>query len=220
MNASLERKISTQQYFDSQLIIIGLSTPEYRKLWKDFYQKFGKLSPSELLELGFLFIQSGYFEMQQLGIELLGSSKKTLILLDESHLNNIIVRLDNWACTDNFGVNVLGKCWQLGVVSRDYILNLSSRPGLWERRLSLVACVPLNQKSSGGRGAPEITLKLCSEHIHDREELIVKALSWILRKLAVFEPGTVMDFIHQHRTDLHPLIVREVLNKINTGKKN
>jgi len=46
-----------------------------------------------------------------------------------------------------------------------------------------------------------------------------KALSWALRELAKRDTDPVKDFINSHQNRLHPRVVREVNNKLKTGKK-
>lgn len=61
---------------------------------------------------------------------------------------------------------------------------------VWRRAVS-VSTVPLNMKSRGGIGDPQRTLAVCDLLIADRDDMVVKALSWALRELAEREPVRV-----------------------------
>ena len=62
----------------------------------------------------------------------------------------------------------------------------------------MVCTVCLNRKSLGGYGDPDRTLAVCRLLVGDRDDMVVKALSWALREL-------VQDVLHQpHRAPLVP----------------
>ena len=75
-------------------------------------------------------------------------------------------------------------------------------------------------KSRGGTGESERTLAVCEMLISDRNDMVVKALSWALRELAEREPGRVKAFVRQHERELPARALREVRNKLETGLKN
>ena len=55
--------------------------------------------------------------------------------------------------------------------------------------------------------------------IEDRDDMIVKAMSWALRALAKRDPKAVDTFLKRYRSRLAPRVVREVGNKLRTGLK-
>jgi len=50
--------------------------------------------------------------------------------------------------------------------------------------------------------------------------MVVKALSWALRELAKRDPQAVSAFLTEHEAALAARVVREVRNKLTTGRKN
>jgi 3-methyladenine DNA glycosylase AlkD len=54
----------------------------------------------------------------------------------------------------------------------------------------------------------------------DRDDMVVKALSWALRALAVRDPDAVRAFLVEYEDRLAPRVLREVRNKLSTGLKN
>ena len=54
----------------------------------------------------------------------------------------------------------------------------------------------------------------------DRDDMVVKALSWALRELAKKHPKEALAFVEVHRDRLSARVSREVRNKIATGLKN
>ncbi len=56
--------------------------------------------------------------------------------------------------------------------------------------------------------------------LDDREDMIVKAVSWALRMLAPWEPEAVRAFMDKHGERVPARARREVRNKLTTGYKN
>jgi 3-methyladenine DNA glycosylase AlkD len=54
----------------------------------------------------------------------------------------------------------------------------------------------------------------------DRDDMVVKALSWALREVVVWDANAVRAFLETHRDALAPRIMREGRNKLKTGLEN
>ena len=54
----------------------------------------------------------------------------------------------------------------------------------------------------------------------DHDDMIVKALSWALRSLIVWDRNGVARFLHEHDARLASRVKREVRHKLVTGRKN
>ena len=80
--------------------------------------------------------------------------------------------------------------------------------------------MPLNAKSQGGIGDASRTLAVCQMLLEDRDDMVVKAMSWALRALTVREPRVVSDFVDAREEVLAARVVREVRNKLRTGRKS
>jgi 3-methyladenine DNA glycosylase AlkD len=80
--------------------------------------------------------------------------------------------------------------------------------------------VPLNNKARGGSGDVQRTLMVCRLAVTDRDDMVVKALSWALRELSKRDSKSVKQFLSEHKKTLAARVVREVNNKLNTGLKN
>jgi 3-methyladenine DNA glycosylase AlkD len=75
-------------------------------------------------------------------------------------------------------------------------------------------------RSRGGEGDAERTLAICALCAEDRGDMVVKACSWALRALGPRDPAAVRAFVRQHETALAPRVLREVRNKLQSGRKN
>jgi 3-methyladenine DNA glycosylase AlkD len=62
-------------------------------------------------------------------------------------------------------------------------------------------------------------VEVCTRLARDREDMVVKAQSWALRELSKKHPEQARRFIAKHRKVLAARVVREVGNKLATGRK-
>jgi 3-methyladenine DNA glycosylase AlkD len=128
--------------------------------------------------------------------------------------------LDGWGSVDAFGSYISGPAWRQGGISDEAVRRWAASPDRWWRRAALVSTVPLNLRSRGGTGDAARTLDICGRLAADRDPMVVKALSWALRELVVWDPGAVRRFLDAHGDTLAAPIRREVRSKLETGRKN
>lgn len=129
--------------------------------------------------------------------------------------------LDDWKSTDCFGSFVGGVAWREGVLSDRDIAALAASPDRWLRRAALVCTVPLNCRARGaGEPCAKRTLAVCRKLVDDRDDMVVKAMSWALRELGRRDPEPVRRFLATCGDRLAPRARREVNNKLETGLKN
>jgi 3-methyladenine DNA glycosylase AlkD len=73
--------------------------------------------------------------------------------------------------------------------------------------------------ADGGHGDPVRTLAICRRLVHDRDDMVEKALSWSLRALAARDRTAVEQFLAAENAALAARVKREVRNKLATGLK-
>jgi 3-methyladenine DNA glycosylase AlkD len=127
--------------------------------------------------------------------------------------------MGDWGAVDAFGSYVSGPAWRLGRLPDAVVHRWAASPDRWWRRAALVSTVPLNLRSRGGTGDPGRTLDICGRLAADRDDMVVKALSWALRELVYWDPGAVRGFLEGHGDELAPRVRREVRSKLETGRK-
>lgn len=64
------------------------------------------------------------------------------------------------------------------------------------------------------------TLAVCRLLVDDRDDMVVKALSWALRAVVTHDTDAVREFLTAFNGRLAPRVKREVTNKLETGLKN
>jgi 3-methyladenine DNA glycosylase AlkD len=131
--------------------------------------------------------------------------------------------MNTWSDVDCFGCFVGGVAWRSGRISDREVARFASSADRWRRRAALVATVPLNAKSRGATsatGEAARTLAVCAQLLDDRDDMVVKAMSWALRELAKRNPLAVREFLSAHSERLAARVRREVANKLTTGRKS
>jgi 3-methyladenine DNA glycosylase AlkD len=126
----------------------------------------------------------------------------------------------DWGSVDAFGCSVSGPVWQRGRIPDAAVQRWAASPDRWWRRAALVSTVPLNLRSRGGTGDTGRTLDICRRLAADGDDMVVKALSWALRELVVWDPQAVRRFLDTHHEVLAARVRREVRSKLETGRKH
>ncbi|MEZ4585631.1 MAG: DNA alkylation repair protein [Gemmatimonadales bacterium] len=151
-----------------------------------------------------------------LGYELAFHHEAALEALSATRLERLGRGLSSWGDVDPFGCYLSGPAWERGRIDDRRVLRWAGSPNRWWRRIALVSTVPLNRR---GHAAPLRTLAVCERLVADRDEMVVKAMSWALRALGVRDPASVRKFLGQHGPALAARVRREVTHKLDTGRK-
>jgi 3-methyladenine DNA glycosylase AlkD len=152
--------------------------------------------------------------------ELIHHDGAALASLDAGELERLGRGINSWDTVDAFAVYLAGPAWREGQVRDTLIHRWARSQDRWWRRTALVATVPLNSVARGGAGDTRRTLAICRMLLDDRDDMVVKAMSWALRELAKRNPRAVSSFLKRHRLRLASRVVREVRNKLKTGRKS
>ena len=128
--------------------------------------------------------------------------------------------LADWGAVDAFGCVLAGPAWRRGRLADEVVQGWAASRDRWWRRAALVSTVPLNLRSRGGTGDTSRTLDICARLVADRDDMVVKALSWALRALVVWDPAAVAGFLEEHGEVLAARVRREVRSKLATGRKH
>jgi 3-methyladenine DNA glycosylase AlkD len=126
----------------------------------------------------------------------------------------------DWGSVDAFGCLVSGPAWRRGRIPDAAVQRWAASSDRWWRRAALVTTVPLNLRSRGGTGDAGRTLDICRRLAADGDDMVVKALSWALRELVVWDPEAVRRFLDDHHEVLAARVRREVRSKLETGRKH
>lgn len=196
-----------------------IDTPSVRALRRRYAKALADESPKTVRFVTSLLNGAGWAE-RVVAWEVLAGHDRAFALLNDRRAEQMARGLSDWGSVDLFGVTVLGQAWRAGLVSDSKILAWSRSRDRWRRRLALVATVPLNSRARGGTGDARRTLRVCRMLLGDRDEMVVKAMSWSLRELARRDRASVEAFLVKEESRLASRVRREVLNTLRTGRKS
>jgi len=114
--------------------------------------------------------------------------------------------INNWDLVDTSAEHIVG----------DFLLDKSKKPlyqlagsqGLWERRISILAtfCFIKRQQYSE-------TMKISEMLLHDRQDLIHKAVGWMLREVGKRDLRIEEEFLKAHYKDMPRTMLRYAIER-------
>jgi 3-methyladenine DNA glycosylase AlkD len=191
------------------------STEPVRHLRRQYSSRLRPAPASDVLALALVLVD----RQRWVAYELLRYHPGGLACLGAEEVERLGRGMGSWGEVDAFGCLLAGPAWRLGRVPDTLVQGWAASPDRWWRRAALVATVPLNLRSGGGTGDTARTLDICRRLAGDRDDMVVKALSWALRALAPWDPAAVREFLEANDEQLAARVRREVTTKLATGRK-
>jgi 3-methyladenine DNA glycosylase AlkD len=190
-------------------------TATIRRVRREYSRRLRGAPPGEVLALSDALVD----RHRWVAYELLYHHPGAMALLDVARVERLGRGIDDWGSVDAFGRYISGPAWQRRLIPDEAVWRWAQSTDRWWRRAALVSTVPLNLRSAGGTGEPGRTLDICARLAGDRDDMVVKALSWALRALVPWDPAAVRGFLAAHDGELAPRVRREVASKLETGRK-
>jgi 3-methyladenine DNA glycosylase AlkD len=196
------------------------STDSIREVRKRFSRELAHRPAEQILQLALKLRSRDDFILRFVAYELVHYHKAALASLNARSLKELGQGLDSWMAVDTFACYLSGPAWRERQVPDATVKEWTRSTDRWWRRAALVSTVPLNSKARGGKGDPSRTIDICSELVSDRDDMVVKALSWALRELSKRDPVLTKSFLEKYQDELAPRVIREVTSKLETGLKS
>jgi 3-methyladenine DNA glycosylase AlkD len=204
----------------SDLTVHGLRISDVRRIVRDWGRDHQDVSPLSLVHLIEALWTGESREERLVALELVQQQAQAMPELNWEFLDRWRRDLDNWELTDVLGLYVLGPWVALDLQHRErHLWDLLHEEDIWSTRLSLIAGMGA-ARTQKGLEFPNISLRLVDQVKNVREPLIVKAVSWALRELGKRHPEEVARYLHDNGDTLAPQVLREVTNKLQTGRKD
>jgi 3-methyladenine DNA glycosylase AlkD len=191
----------------------------FRPIWRKYSKAVRGAAPRQVLDLANELIELG-FSQTHMAYALVGDHRPTLDSLTERKLKRLGRALGDWSTVDAFSLSLAGPAWRQGQISDAVISRWAHSKSRWWRRAAAVSTVALNRKARGGTGDVARTLAVCQQLAADRDDMVVKAVSWALRDLITHDRRAVRRFLAAHDAELAGRVKREVTSKLTTGRKN
>lgn len=206
-------------YIGSTKFSYSISTPESRKLIKNWLKK-KTLTVKEYKELlDSLSRGKSHNEFSTIG-KLLEYLPKFRSELEPKSLDIWLTNAEGWAevdtiCQGNFTAEEILPSWSGW---NKLLEDLVASKNVHKRRASLVLL------TGPVRHSPDVRLsKLAFSNIdklkNEKDILITKSISWLLRDLIKFHSRKVEDYLDKNMSSLPTIAVRETKNKLKSGRK-
>jgi len=217
---SKKKRLWVKKYMGTDKIFYSLSADAKKKIAKEWIKENNNISLPEYKELlDNLFAGKSHEEIC-IGAKILELTPKFKKQLEPEILNKWLDNAVGWGevdsiCQSNFSAEEILSKWSKW---KKLILELSQDKNINKRRASLVLLVSSARTVEEER-VTKLSFKLIDELKKENDILITKAISWLLRSLAVKSPKKVKDYLEKNKESLPKIAVRETNRKILTGKK-
>jgi 3-methyladenine DNA glycosylase AlkD len=191
------------------------TTPAIRAIRKEFSRRIATAPPESVVQLALHLLSQKADRF--FSYELLNRHRSALEQLTTDDLLQLGKGLNSWSSVDCFGMYLSGPLWAQGRISERTIAGWARSEDLWWRRTALVSTVALSRRGSADDLGK--ALRICALLAADKEDMVVKALSWAVREIAKKHPEEAGNFLEKHQHALAARVVREVNNKLKTGLK-
>ena len=198
----------------------GAPAARLRALRREYSRRLAGAKASTVVRLALRLVAAGGIARRVVACELVHCHRAALASLRAPSLERLGRGLDGWGAVDVFACYLAGPAWRERQVGDAVIRRWARSRDRWWRRAALVSTVPLNSRARGGSGDTPRTLAVCRLLVGDRDDMVVKAMSWALRELAKRDPAAARRFLAEQGDALAAQVVREVRNKLATGLKN
>ena len=190
-----------------------------KNLPADFIKGVMNLSDEEAMELAARLFMMDEWRYIWPSVAIFQKHPTARIKITSEYLEPLGNRMDSWGLVDAFSA-IAGPAWRERYFSDETVMEWTRSESRWWRRAALVCTVFLNRKAQGGMGDTPRTLAVCETLVSDRDDMVVKGMSWALRDLLKRDRQAVEKFLEEHEEELAARVKREVRNKLTTGVKN
>jgi len=206
-----------QKYLGTTKTLYQLNTAPKVKLIKT-YLKSAKFTYADFKDLLLsLSLGSSFEELSAMGI-ILGNYPDFRQQLPTAVVDKLFDHVEGWAETDitcSFSPEDLLANWPDW---QKLLTDFNSDKNIHKRRASLVL-LTLPLRDSPDNRFYKLALKNIDKLKSEKDILITKAISWVLRSMIKYHPDIVKDYLQKNTNTLPKIAVREVSTKLLTGKK-
>jgi len=200
-------KTGVGQYGEGD-IFLGIRVPALRKLAKEYKA----LPAKEVLPL----LRSPYHEVRLFalilfvnafaqGDETIQKKIYNLYLANTSHINN-------WDLVDISAPNIVGAF--LMERSKKPLYKLAKSKSLWERRIAVLATLYFIKNNKFAD-----TLQIAGILLRDKEDLIHKAVGWMLREVGKRDIECAKSFLQKHCQVMPRTMLRYAIERFTQSKR-
>jgi len=191
---------------------IGVRTPNVRQIERDLFQQIkGQWSLAEACAFADRLLHDQRQEAKTVGILLLARFHKSFVpeLLDQFETWLAQNLCANWALTDALGAYAIALLLRRCPELLPKLTGWTQAENLWVRRAAAVSLVPLARQGEHLEVAYDIAERLFSFP----EDLIHKAVGWLLRDAGKTDPARLQTFLLRHGSRIPRTTLRYAIER-------
>jgi 3-methyladenine DNA glycosylase AlkD len=184
---------------------LGLTVPQSRML----ANKFQDMS----LPAVFALLESKYHEERLIALFILIAlynrgepSQKNQIVI--GYIKRVKSFVNNWDLVDTSAHQILGRHLYDNKLSTSRLERLARSKNLWERRVAVISTMYFIRQ-----GELALTLKISQILLNDGEDLIHKAVGWMLREVGKKSRPTLDKFLYRNAANMPRTMLRYAIEK-------
>lgn len=188
---------------------LGITVPEQRLVARRYWQTTSITETEKLL-------RSPYHEDRLTALFILVKKFAQGTVNEQKKIYATYLRntafVNNWDLVDSSAEYIVGAyCAQHGTA---IITKLSQSKNLWERRIAMLACFHFIKKSDFG-----LAITVATQLLHDPEDLMHKAVGWMLREIGNRSLPTEEKFLNTHAAVMPRTMLRYAIEKFPPAKR-
>jgi len=220
VEVSHSQKGKLEKYFGTVKTLYVIETDAQRRIIRTWINKHSDLTVSEYLKLLESLFQGKSVNEVSIAGELLGWLPELRKSVRPSHLDAWLNWLHGWGevdslCQSKFSASELLGNWREW---ESLLANLSSQENVHKKRASLVLLTKPVRDSDDERLA-DLAFKIIDKLKDERNILVTKAVSWLLRDLVKHNRQRVETYLNENEDTLPKIALRETRMKLLTGRK-
>lgn len=216
--ADPKRAALVQRYFAEPIQSLGIDGPTLRgvtKIWIRRAKRTWHLR--EACALCNRLFQFPDIETRSVGFLILGAFSSefapSLLARAERWLSR---HLNNWALVDGFASTILSPLLRSNPNCTATLRRWAESECLWVRRAAVVTLVPFARRGEH----LDLTFELVETLLGDQEDLMHKALGWLLREAGKTYPKRLKQFLLRHRGAIPRTTVRYAIERFPADERN
>ena len=207
-NADPAQAAPMKKYMRDQFEYLGIKSPQFKALMKDFIAENG-LPPLRELDVILRELWSlPQREFQYAATSFLGRLEDDLPARFIKTIEYMLVTKSWWDTVDTISGGALGVHFRrFPEVREKYLAKWRASDNFWLRRATILFQLNYKQETDF-----DLLCEIIHENLNSKEFFINKAIGWSLRQYARTDPQAVKKFVKS--TPLHPLSRREAMKHL------
>ncbi|UCG45027.1 MAG: DNA alkylation repair protein [Candidatus Bathyarchaeota archaeon] len=189
-------------------VFLGISVPEQRKIAKKYFD----LPLNDLQEL----LDSEIHEHRLTALLILIHKYRQADSAGKNRIFRFYLKntenINNWDLVDLTAPKIVGN--YLLNKDRSFLYKLAKSNNLWERRIAILSTLNFIRNNDF-----EDTLKISELLLHDKHDLIHKAVGWMLREIGKKDQEVEERFLIKHKIQMPRTMLRYAIEKFDENKR-